>query len=174
MFFTWKTMTMTLFRLNRQSRSFLKQLANQIRANTMTIFEELEVNKKIEKIAVVKSSMNCTYPCVSWWIRRNICPYCWKHCDKRKQQPWIVAVYWSLERQMYCKYVNNQQREGPAVLDSINKIAVVLLSMNPTYLFFCRSRRRNVCPYCWKSMQCYQITTVNSRGLLVVRTTNLL
>ena len=115
MFFTWKTMTMTLFRLNRQSRSSLKQLANQIRANTMTIFEELEVNKKIEKIAVVKSSMNCTYPCVSWWIRRNICPYCWKNCDKRKQQPWIVAVYRSLERQMYCKYWNNIQCEGLAI-----------------------------------------------------------
>ena len=45
--------------------------------------------------------------------------------DKIKQQPWIVVVYWSLERQVYSKYVNNQQHEGPAVHDAINKIAVV-------------------------------------------------
>ena len=48
-----------------------------------------------------------------------------KICDEIKQQPWIVVVYWSLERQIYCKYVNHQQREGPAVHDVINKIAVV-------------------------------------------------
>ena len=46
-------------------------------------------------------------------------------CDEIKQQPWIVVVYRLLERQIYCKYVNNQQREGPAVHDAINKIAVV-------------------------------------------------
>ena len=46
-------------------------------------------------------------------------------CDEIKQQPLIVVVYWSLERQMYCKYVNNRQRDGTAVLDVINKIAVV-------------------------------------------------
>ena len=34
-------------------------------------------------------------------------------------------VYWPLERQMDCKYVNHQQREIPAVLDAINKIEVV-------------------------------------------------
>ena len=45
--------------------------------------------------------------------------------DEIKQRPWIVVVYWSLEQQMYCKYVNNQQREGPAVLDEIIKIAIV-------------------------------------------------
>ena len=45
--------------------------------------------------------------------------------DKLKQKPWIVAVYRSLERKIYAKYVNNQQREGPAVNDEINKIAVV-------------------------------------------------
>ena len=45
--------------------------------------------------------------------------------DKIKQQPWIVAVYQSLERQMYAKYVNNQQREVTAVNYSINKIAVL-------------------------------------------------
>ena len=46
-------------------------------------------------------------------------------CDKLKQKPWIVAVYQSLERKMYAKYVNNQQREVPAVNGAINKIAVV-------------------------------------------------
>ena len=46
-------------------------------------------------------------------------------CDVIKQQPWIVVVYRSLERQMYCKYVKNQQRERTAVYDAINKIAVV-------------------------------------------------
>ena len=46
-------------------------------------------------------------------------------CDKIKQQPWIAAVYWSLQRQMYEKYDNNQQREGPEVHEAINKIAVV-------------------------------------------------
>ena len=45
-------------------------------------------------------------------------------CDEIKQQPWIVVVYWSLERQIYCRYVNNQQREGPAVHETINKISV--------------------------------------------------
>ena len=34
-------------------------------------------------------------------------------------------VYRSLEQQVYCKYTNNRQREGTAVLDAINKIAVV-------------------------------------------------
>ena len=41
--------------------------------------------------------------------------------DKLKQKPWIVAAYRSLERKMYAKYVNNQQREGPAVNDAIKK-----------------------------------------------------
>ena len=45
-------------------------------------------------------------------------------CEKIKQQPLIVVVYWSLERQMYCKYVNNQQLDGPAVHNAIGKIAV--------------------------------------------------
>ena len=74
-----------------------------------------------------------------------------KICDKGKQQPWIVAVYfslewqmyckyfnnihfegpavryrlWSLQRKMYAKYVNNQKREVPKVNDKIDKIAVV-------------------------------------------------
>ena len=43
-------------------------------------------------------------------------------------------VYRLLEQQMYCKYVNNQQREVTAVHDAINKIEVVLLSINFTYL----------------------------------------
>ena len=29
-------------------------------------------------------------------------------CNVIKKQPRIVAVYWSLERKMYCKYVNNR------------------------------------------------------------------
>ena len=40
-------------------------------------------------------------------------------CDKRKGQPQIVAVYWLLERQIYCKYLNNIQCEGPAVRCSL-------------------------------------------------------
>ena len=48
-----------------------------------------------------------------------------KICDETKQRPWIVVVYRSLEQQMYSKYVNNQQREVPAVHDAINKISVV-------------------------------------------------
>ena len=100
----------------------------------------------------------------------------WKICNKRKRQSLIVAIYRSLERQMYCdcwkniqcedpsvrcrfwslqrkmyaKYVNNQQREGLAVYDTINKIAVVKYSMNCTYLYVCWSRRCNVRLYCWK------------------------
>ena len=36
-------------------------------------------------------------------------------CDVINEQPRIVAVYWSLERQMYCKYGKNRQREGSVV-----------------------------------------------------------
>ena len=43
-------------------------------------------------------------------------------CDVIKKQPWIVAVYRSLERQMYYKYVNNRQREGPEVQCRLIKI----------------------------------------------------
>ena len=46
-------------------------------------------------------------------------------CDEIKQKPLIVVVYWSLERQMYCKYVNNRQREGPSVHDAMIKKKVV-------------------------------------------------
>ena len=42
-------------------------------------------------------------------------------CDVIKQQPWIVMGYCLLERQIYCKYVNNKQREGTAVLNEIKK-----------------------------------------------------
>ena len=120
--------------------------------------------------------MNRTYLCFGRRRRRNVRPYCWKICDKRKQQPWIVAFYWSLERQMFCKvlnniqcdgpalrcnfwslqckmyakYVNNQQRKGRAVNNDINKIAVVKSSMNWTYLCVSWWQRRNVRPYCWK------------------------
>ena len=38
-----------------------------------------------------------------------------KTCKKRKRQPWIVSVYRSLERQIYCNYWNNIQCEGPSV-----------------------------------------------------------
>ena len=48
-------------------------------------------------------------------------------CDIIKQQPWIVAVYCPLERQMYCKYVNNRQREGPAVQCRLIKIIEFML-----------------------------------------------
>ena len=51
---------------------------------------------------------NATFACIVGGI-----------CDVIKQQPWIVVVYWSLERQMYCKYVNNRQHEGPEVHDAI-------------------------------------------------------
>ena len=117
--------------------------------------------------------MNCTYLCVSCAMVARIV---WNICNKRKQQPWIVAVYRSLERQMYCnfwkhiqcecpavrcrfwsfqhkiyaKYVNNKQREGMAVYNTINKIAVVKSSMNRTYLCVGWSRICNVFPYCCK------------------------
>ena len=42
-------------------------------------------------------------------------------CDEIKQQPWIVVVYQTLERQIYCKYLNNQQREGPEIHRVIKK-----------------------------------------------------
>ena len=155
---------------------FLIQLANKIGANVITLCEGPAVNNKINKIAVVESSMNRTYLCVGWWKRRNICPNCWKICDKREWQPWIVAVYrllkrkmyckylnniqcegpavqcrfWSLQHRMYAKYVNNQQREGPTVNKNINKIVVVKSSMNHTYLCVNWWRRRNVRPYFWK------------------------
>ena len=110
-------MMVTLFQMNQKSIGFLKQLANKISANVMTLCEGLAVNDKINKIEVEveESSMNCTYLCFGWWRRHNVRPYCWKICDKRKRKPWIVAVYRSLERQMYCKYLNNIQCEGPAV-----------------------------------------------------------
>ena len=55
-----KIMTMTLCQMNRQSISFLKRLANKIGANVMKICEGPAVNYKINKIAVIKSSMNRT------------------------------------------------------------------------------------------------------------------
>ena len=51
----------------------------------------------ISKIVVVKSSMNCTHLCVGLSQRCNVFPYYCKICDNIKQQPCIVAVYWSLE-----------------------------------------------------------------------------
>ena len=38
-----------------------------------------------------------------------------KICDKIKQQPCIVEVYWSLEQQVYCKYLNNIECDGPEI-----------------------------------------------------------
>ena len=52
-------MTITLCQMNRQSITFLKQLANKIGANVMTICEGPAVNDKINKISVVKSSTDC-------------------------------------------------------------------------------------------------------------------
>ena len=108
-------MPITLFQMNQRSISFLKRLTNKICANVMTICEGPPVNNKINKIAVIKSSMNRTQLFVGWWRRRNVRPYCWKICDKRKRQPWIVMFYRLLERQMYCIYFNNIQCEVPAV-----------------------------------------------------------
>ena len=77
--------------------------------------EGLAVYDAINKISVVKSAMNCTYLCVCLSQIYNVCLYCWKICDNIKQQPCKVAVYWSLERQVYCKYLNNIQCDGPVV-----------------------------------------------------------
>ena len=95
-------------------------------------------------------------------------------CDVIKWQPLIVVYYRSLEQQMHCKYVNNQQCGGPAVPDAINKIAVLWLSNHCNYLCVGRWARRNIRRYCWQSMWCNKITTVNSRGLSVVITKILL
>ena len=57
---------------------------------------------------------NATFACIVGGI-----------CDVIKQQPLIVVVYRSLERQMYCKCVNNRQYYGTVVLNAIKKIAVV-------------------------------------------------
>ena len=128
----------------------------------------------INKIAVVQLSMNCTYHCVGRGRRRNVCPYCWQSmwCNK------IITVNsrgLSVVRTTHVlNYVNNQQREGPPVFDVINRISVLWLSINCTKLCVRIWRRRNICPYCWRSMRCNQITTVNSRGLLVVRMENAL
>ena len=45
---------MALFQMNQQSIGFLKKSANKIGANVMTLYEGLEVNDKINKIAVVE------------------------------------------------------------------------------------------------------------------------
>ena len=49
-------------------------------------------------------------------------------CDEIKQQPWIVVVYHLLERQMYSKYVKNQQREGTAVHNAIKNSSSTILN----------------------------------------------
>ena len=134
--------------------------------------------------------MNRIYLCVSWWRRRNVCPYCWKICNKIKQQPWIVAVYWSLERQiyfdywkhiqcegpavrckfwslrcnLYAKYVKIQQREVMAVYDAINRIAAVKSSINCIYLCVGWSQRYNVCSYCWKISDKWLLKTYTMWG----------
>ena len=92
-----------------QQKMYAKYVKNKLH-------ECLAVYGVINKIAVVKSSMNCTYLCVGWSQRCNVCPYCWKICDNIKQQPCIVAVYRSLEQQVHCKYLNNIQCDGPAVI----------------------------------------------------------
>ena len=128
------------------------------------------LNDDINKIAVVKYSTNCTYLCVSWSWRCNGCLYCLEICDKKKRQPWLVAVYrllkqlmycncwkhiqcegpavqcrfWWLQHKIYAKYVNNQQRKGLSVYNVIHKIAVVKSSMNCTYVCAGWSRVCNV------------------------------
>ena len=52
-------------------------------------------------------------------------------------------VYWLLERQIHYKYVNNIQREGPAVLDAISKydyqwIALTFVSVDDEDAAFAR------------------------------------
>ena len=58
-------MMMTLYQMNQQSISFLKQPANKIGANVMTLCEGPAVNDKINKIEVEveESSTNCTLLC---------------------------------------------------------------------------------------------------------------
>ena len=56
-------------------------------------------------------------------------------CDKLKQKPLIVAVYRSLQRKMYARTVNNQQREGQAVNDNIKNSSSKILK--ESYLPLC-------------------------------------
>ena len=60
-----KMMMVILCQMNQQSIGFLKQPANEIGANVMTLCEFPEVNNKINKIEleVEELSMNCTYLC---------------------------------------------------------------------------------------------------------------
>ena len=103
-----------------QRKMYAKYVNNQQR-------EGPAVNNNINKIEVVKFPMNRTYLLVSWWRGRNVRRIVGKICDKIKQQLWMVAVYWSLERQMYCKYLNNGQRGGPAVHCRLIKIIAYML-----------------------------------------------
>ena len=59
-----KAIMMKLSQMNQQKIGYLKQPANKIGANVMTLCEGLVVNNKINKIEVVKYSMNRTYLCV--------------------------------------------------------------------------------------------------------------
>ena len=113
-------------------------------------------------------------------------------CDEIKQQPWKVVVYRSLERKMYCKYVNNQQREGPAVHDVINKISKQSTTwgssgtrrdkqnsssmiINKLHLSLCwLITKAQYFPVLLEEYVMKKTTTMNSRGLLVVRTKNVL
>ena len=47
--------------------------------------------------------------------------------DKIKQQPCIVGVYRLLEQQVYCKYLNNIQCDGPEVRCRLIKILSYML-----------------------------------------------
>ena len=84
---------------------------------------------------------------VYWSLERQM--YCKYLNNIQCEGPAVQCRFWSLQRKMYAKYVNNQKREGPAVNDKIDKIAVVKSSMNRIYLFVGRSQRRNFCPYFW-------------------------
>ena len=61
-----KTMMMTLCQINQKSIGFLKQPANKIGANVMTLCEGPAVKDKINKIEVEveESSMKRTYLCL--------------------------------------------------------------------------------------------------------------
>ena len=128
----------------------------------------------IKNISVVWLSTNFTYPCVGRQQRHNVCPYYWRSMWFNKITTVNSRGLSVIRTKNVLKYVTNQQREGPEVINAINKISVVCLEMNVTYLCVGRWQRRNVHPYCWRSVWCNQVTTVNSRGLLVVRTKNVL
>ena len=59
-------MMMKMYQMNEQLIGFLKQPANKIGANVMTLCEGQAVNDRINKreVEVEEYSMNCTYLCL--------------------------------------------------------------------------------------------------------------